>query len=295
MSSNKDICPICENQVKEEGLGCENCEFWFHITCVNISKEQYNFISQKEELLFVCKSCKVKSKKSEDSQNNDTNNVHSELLAQMSLMMQKMNQIVESNENMARSNTDLENRVSKLENKEDKGPKEEQVKDLVEKSLEDILDNKVNEALREAKEQESRRLNLILVNVPESKGENKTKEDKEKVDKLIKRIVPEEDVKIEQVVRIGEANDNRYRLLKIKVENMDIKRKILKNSKLINEPDIKDPKKKIYVNIDYTKKERDLNKALRDELKAMPAEKRDKYTIKYNRIVLKEDEPNKQK
>ena len=100
MSSNKDICPICENQVKEEGLGCENCEFWFHITCVNISKEQYNFISQKEELLFVCKSCKVKSKKSEDSQNNDTNNVHSELLAQMSLMMQKMNQIVESNENI---------------------------------------------------------------------------------------------------------------------------------------------------------------------------------------------------
>ena len=62
MSLNKDICPKCENQVKEEGLGCEECGYWFHISCLEISKEQYNFISDKEELLFVCKTCKNKNK-----------------------------------------------------------------------------------------------------------------------------------------------------------------------------------------------------------------------------------------
>ena len=191
---------------------------------------------------------------------------------------------------MARSNTDLENRVSKLENKEDKGPKEEQVKDLVEKSLEDILDSKENEAIKEAKEQEVRKLNLILVNVPESTGENVNKQDKEKVEKLLKKAVPEEEIKVEQIFRIGEKDKtNRARLLKIKVENMEIKKKILINSKCLNEgTGITDPNKKIYINLDYTKKERDINRKLREELKAMPTEKREKHTIKYNRIVLKD-------
>ena len=76
---------------------------------------------------------------------------------------------------------------------------------------------------------------------------------------------------------------------------MEIKKKILINSKCLNEgTGITDPKKKIYINLDYTKKERDINRTLREELKAMPTEKREKHTIKYNRIVLK-DESNTSK
>ena len=79
MSSNKDICPKCENQVKEE-------------------------------LQFVCKNCKNKNKfKKQD------NNTNTELLSQMSKMMEKMNQIIESKDKMVKSNSDLEKRVSKVE------------------------------------------------------------------------------------------------------------------------------------------------------------------------------------
>ena len=118
------------------------------------------------------------------------------------------------------------------------------------------MDSKVNEAIKEAKEQEVRKLNLILVNVPESTGENVNKQDKEKVEKLLKKAVPEEEIKVEQIFRIGEKDKtNRARLIKIKVENMEIKKKILINSKCLNEgTGITDPKKKIYINLDYTKK-----------------------------------------
>lgn len=50
----------------------------------------------------------------------------------------------------------------------------------------------------------------------------------------------------------------------------------------------KTQKKKIYINPDFTKKERELNKTLRDKIKAMPTEERSKYTIKSNKIVPKE-------
>ena len=43
------------------------------------------------------------------------------------------------------------------------------------------------------------------------------------------------------------------------------------------------------INIDFTKKEREMNKSLREELRKMPADQREKYHIRNNKIVLKED------
>ena len=45
----------------------------------------------------------------------------------------------------------------------------------------------------------------------------------------------------------------------------------------------------MYINVDYTRKEREMNKILREELKKMPADERKKYHIRNNKIVLKED------
>ena len=82
---------------------------------------------------------------------------------------------------------------------------------------------------------------------------------------------------------------SRPRLIKIKVKSTAIKRKILKNSSKLNEgSDVTDPKKKLYINADYTKKERETHKALRAELNNMPAEDRQKYVIRNSRLVLKD-------
>ena len=78
-------------------------------------------------------------------------------------------------------------------------------------------------------------------------------------------------------------------LVKIKVKSTEIKRKILKNSFKLNEgSDITDPNKKLYINADYTKKERETHKALRTELNNMSAEDRQKYVIRNSRLVLKD-------
>ena len=102
-------------------------------------------------------------------------------------------------------------------------------------------------------------------------------------------------MKIDQVLRLGEKNKNRARLLRIKVQNTEIKRKILRNSNKLNEDKVTDPKKKIYINEDLTKTQREINKTLRDQLKAMPTEERNKYTIRSNKIVARKVEMNEEK
>ena len=88
--------------------------------------------------------------------------------------------------------------------------------------------------------------------------------------------------------RLGEANiGNRPRFFKVKVKSMEIKKKIMKNSSILNEgTDVTDPRKKMYINMDYTKKEREVNKALREELRNKPEEERVKYQIRFGKHVL---------
>ena len=102
-------------------------------------------------------------------------------------------------------------------------------------------------------------------------------------------------MKIDQVLRLGEKNKNRARLLRIKVQNTEIKRKILRNSNKLNEDKVTDPKKKIYINEDLTKTQREINKTLRDQLKAMPTEERNKYTIRSNKIVARKVDMKEEK
>ena len=128
------------------------------------------------------------------------------------------------------------------------------------------------------------------MNVQENTGDDANNKDKEVIENIMKKIIPDEEVKIDQITRIGKKKENNSRLIRIKVQNSDIKRRILQNSNKVNEgTEIIDPKKKIYINPDYTKKESELQKTLRDKLRAMPTEERAKYTIKFNRIIPRDE------
>ena len=104
----------------------------------------------------------------------------------ISSLMVKMNQVVESNEKLVKSNIELEKRVKILEEKEMsfKSNCEEQPKNIVETNINDLVEDKIQEAMREAKEIESRKLNLILVNVKETEVKQK---DQEVVENIIKK------------------------------------------------------------------------------------------------------------
>ena len=60
----------------------------------------------------------------------------------------------------------------------------------------------------------------------------------------MKKILPDEEVEIDNVTRLGEAKiGNRPRFFKVKVKSMDIKRKIMKNYSKLNEgTDVTDPR-----------------------------------------------------
>ena len=273
---------------------------WWHLSCIDIDESHYELLTNNSNLLYKCdkcKNCKGETNNSNNShvsdknEKSDTDTISNrDIFEKMSSMMVTMEKLLANQDKVTKSNSDLSARVNKLE-KQGNGVSEKQIESVIEKKLDGLVDEKINEAVREQNEQEARKLNLILVNIPENSGDNSKEKDKETVEKLIKKIVQEEEISIEQINRLGEKSiDNRPRLLKIKVKTMDLKRKILKNaSKLNDDSENTDPKKRIYINVDYTKKQRDLNKALREELRNMPTEEREKYMIRSNKIVLREN------
>ena len=67
--------------------------------------------------------------------------------------------------------------------------------------------------------------------MPENEGEDAKNKDREALKGLMKKIIPDEDIHFEQINRIGERNlGSRSRLLKVKVQNMDMKKKYLKTA-----------------------------------------------------------------
>ena len=57
----KDICSICQNEVKDndKAIECSKCQTWIHIKCNNITTKQYkhfHFQDNPEEI-FECKNC----------------------------------------------------------------------------------------------------------------------------------------------------------------------------------------------------------------------------------------------
>ena len=287
LMDNLDICPICGNSVKseEKGLCCEECHQWWHSACCNIDDEKYEWLASSSNVLFVCDNCK-------DSRNRGESLSTESLFTQMQAMINSMNATLAIHEKMIKSNNELASRVTKLEKQgTTSGVGEEDVKKIVEESVTNILDAKAEEIMRDVQERDARKLNLIVANLPENLGEDSKKKDEEVVNGLMKKILPGEEVKIEETTRLGKVNlGNRPRFVKIKVQSMEMKKKILKHSAKINEgTGVTDPRQKLYINMDYTKKEREINKALRDELKSKPAEEREKYQIRFGKLVLKDD------
>jgi len=131
-------------------------------SCLDITKEQYEFISSKAELLFVC-SCKNDNKDTDIKTIANTNPQEKMFNQMMEKILESNRKVIESNEKMAKANNDLNDRVTKLEKQENskKIVSEKQVKSIVETNIKQMLDEKVNEAVREAKEIENRKQKFI--------------------------------------------------------------------------------------------------------------------------------------
>ena len=160
-----------------------------------------------------------------------------------------------------------------------------------EKKVDHMIDSKIDTAMEERLEREKRKLHLVFVNVQESTGDKEEimERDLKKVKDMIKICVPKEaeKIKVENPTRLGALNaGHRPRLLRVKVENEEIKWQILKNASKLNEGmDWSEASRMQYINLDYTAKEREQNKMLREELKRRRQAGERNIKIKGNKIV----------
>ena len=90
---DEDKCRECQKKVKDDHMGvvCDYCQYWFHIECANISRNEYKMINAMEEKVkWYCLRC------SEGVEKIQKENVElKELNSQLKIQNQELKQFVE--------------------------------------------------------------------------------------------------------------------------------------------------------------------------------------------------------
>jgi len=242
--SHAYLCTKCEVGVEEDqdSIECGFCKGWCHKSCSKLSDEKFRFLvrGRGEEILWACENCRE-----EDKQENKSR-LEAKVDNLTTLMTSMLTRLVELEEKRSESN--------------------------VEGKIQQEVEKKVSEAFEEMKERDSRKLNLILVNVPESEaetGEERQKEDIRRVEELVGKLeVQVADIGIANPTRLGHrviGKASKPRVLRISVKSEEAKKTLLTKAKKLSDDSV--PKaKKVYINSDRTLKDRQEFKKLRDEL-----------------------------
>ena len=270
ITKNIDICPECENTVddNENGLNCEDCNKWWHARCLNISSEKYKWLSDSENIVYVCKECK--KMKSEGPISNAA------LMTKLNSMMQTLSDVLASNVSANQAHSDLAARVTALE----ESRTDTQTNTLVN------IQKQVKEEVSEMNERERRRFNVIIQNIPEGSGEEAEEdEDKAKVVEILNKVTEINPDDISTPIRLG-PKGTRARALKITLKNDKMKHKIIKNYfNKINKKGTS-PKECIYINNDMTPAQRKEDQELREELKQRRLTEKD-LIIRNGKIITR--------
>ena len=147
------------------------------------------------------------------------------------------------------------------------------VERIIQTKLGPQVDSQVKEALDEFQERNWRKKNVIVVNLPESKKkdiEDRKQDDMTEIYKIFNKLIrfDEEDLDL-MPVRLGRISD-RPRMLRATFASEIKVRELVKQAReknhLLN-PGVQDNKNKMYINRDFTEKEREIRKSLYEEKK----------------------------
>ncbi len=267
-------CGRCRKQLEatDQALECETCHQIFHIQCENVNKTQYNCIAAsskgkgktKSRVHWYCNTCDI---------------ITDDWMRSMSTL--HANQQV------------LEGKVDKLEEKIEKKADLEEMKQIenrvttLEARISTIQENPENpqpstssgqgnqdDVIKEIKDQEERKKNVLFFNLPESKASDvndRAKHDKEEVKEISK--ICQATIKKDEMIkakRLGKKSNDKPRPLLIELVSDEKKRALFQNlSKLQHAPD---KYKSVSVQNDLTPKQRENEKKLREEAKKKEVE-----------------------
>ena len=298
----KSLCGTCkvECEMGQEALGCELCSKWYHRECLKYNKGTYNAIIKFDEVKWFCKECNAKTK--------DT-------LSMIQLVMQRMDVLDGRNGALEKKNAALEKRLLKMEQIIDQGgavmPRD--ARGIEENTWAERVNKNdsgpitfsqiIAEEMREQKEIEERKCNLMITNIPEDdvplKEDEKEKlsllsigngeNSKNVVEKLIVKLGVKDAV-VGEVIRIpqrreGQEGDKPRKLL-VKLANAKMKRDVLEQAK--NMQKVGDVWKTTYISPDLTKKQRDKAYQLRVEKRRRTEAGETNLVIKNGAVVVRD-------
>lgn len=204
------------------------------------------------------------------------------------LCVSRLEKRLETLENRpSRDITRIESRLDVLENRPNIEITQEST--LVDKVIEKTADL-VNKHMSEKEDQESRRMNLVIFNFPES---GTKKQDIDKVSEMFKEefnlVIKPIDAK-----RVGRPNADKIKLLKITMPSTSERKQILIKAKELRDS-TNDVYKKCYIRPDLTKLQLEESKKLREELTLRREAQPDrKWIIKRNRITQVKEPGNQE-
>ena len=251
-------------------------------------------------LLFCCKSCvdPVVNMQS------DTNKFQSQMLSYMQDLSSKFNQVILSLDKKV-DKEDFEGLKGKVDDLEGKVDQCKTTVDSLQNKLDENkkeVENTMEAKCQEIKEDAQRDFNIIIYGIPEPEGtaEARQKEDSEKVQKTFEKLLPNQDVPVRKIYRLGkfdeevnkpkagaaEANGARPRPLKVVLYSIQQKdtllRKIAENKK--SNPN---EQNHIQMTSDRSKKERENYRKLKAELDRRTQEGEQNLYIHGDKIVTR--------
>ena len=240
-------CGSCKQVLNsgENHLKCGLCDSFFHIRCEGVSVTNYNALNKIKNLHWFCNGC-----------NHD--GIMKELKDLKNLKLQL---------------TELDKKVEILTSKVNTSSGNGDQRNLLKR--EDVV-----EIIREEREIEKRKNNLCIFNLPESQ------DDKRAIQEICTQQLglQSSDFSITETIRVGQSHGARPKSLIVKLSSWDDRSKILRNAPKLRNFVPHGSTLKVFISPDYTKKQREFQKDLRERLKAR-RENGEQVKIRGNEIV----------
>lgn len=283
--SKEHNCGICKNEVRDNhnALNCDSCDKWFHSQCMAVSKEKYLMIQEiEEDVSWYCRTCRghVNDMKIELKRVKEENQTLKFLNAEMQQRLLDLEKKVDrigvgsNNKNVDRSL--FEEIIERMLNLEKKVETLGKGGNIGENIISEVS-VRVLETLSEREDKQRRINNLVIYQVDESdreQGQDRELDDKQKCKEIFETGVGVPGVEVEKLIRLGKKpsrieDGNRTpnpRPLLVILKSTTEKFEILKKAR-----NLKDARseilRKVVIAPDMTKKERERNRELRQQLK----------------------------
>ena len=179
-------------------------------------------------------------------------------------------------------------------NMENRGESEREEKTTGDRRMEEMVEKRMVYATEEQMERDRRRKNIVIVNLKESSKTDSAErkaEDLSNAKQLLEKVVTITEGELIEPIRLGKEGGNRPRMLRITVRTEEKRNEVVRNAFRVNEG-VTEAKERRYINPDYTLKERERNKVLRDEKRGREKNGETNLIIRDGQIIKRRDRPS---